>query len=132
MSRVATEHLHAALYDDAAADALSGLVEPFALTPATGGTAIDADGVVYVGDTDRQAVWRVHPNGTSSLLVHDPRLLCVDAMWVDSNNTLWMPAAQLNRGDIFLQPGNVSNTISWPMQVFTMNVGTGPSAIDHA
>lgn len=132
MSRVATRYLDAALYDDDAAAALSGYVEPFSLTPATGGTAIDADGNIYVGDTDRQSVWRVYPNGSSSLLVHDPRLLWVDAMWVDSNNTLWMPAAQLNRAELFLQPGNVSNTLSWPMQVFTMDIDTGPSAIDHA
>lgn len=132
MSRIQTAHLHAALHDEAIFSTLSGLVEPFALTPATGGTAIDAEGSIYVGDTDRQTVWKVWANGTMVKLVEDPRLLWVDAMWVDAKGTLWMPAAQLNRGTFFLQPGNVSESIDWPIQVFTMDIGVGPSPIDHA
>ena len=55
-------------------------VQPFALTPSTGGTAIDAQGNIYVSDTQRQSILRVSANGTMETLVQDPRLLWVDAM----------------------------------------------------
>lgn len=40
-----------------------------------------------------------------------------------------MPAAQLNRGKPF---NNGTSRIVKPMQVFTIDIGVGPSAIDHA
>ncbi|ROV92382.1 hypothetical protein VMCG_09136 [Cytospora schulzeri] len=85
MSRIETRWLDEAFYNSSAAslDVLRQHVEPFALTPATGGTAIDAEGSLYVSDTDRQAVEKVYPNGTRTTLVQDDRLLWVDAMWID-------------------------------------------------
>ena len=59
---------------------LGGYVEPFALTPSTGGTAIDEHGNIFVSDTQRQSIIKVAANGTISTVVSDPRLLWVDAM----------------------------------------------------
>jgi sugar lactone lactonase YvrE len=94
-----------------------------------GGTAIDADGNIYVSGLNGQEIFRISPNGTSSVFVHDERLLWVDAMWVDSKQKLWMPAAQLNRGIPF---NNGSSRVQKPLYVFTIDIGVGPSAIDHA
>lgn len=130
MFRLPTRDLDAALYNSSLATTLAGLVEPFALTPATGGTAIDAEGSIYVSDLDRQAVEKVYANGTRRTLVQDERLLWVDAMWIDSTGTLWMPAAQLNRGAPF-SAGGVSRIVK-PLYVYKMDIGVGPSPIDHA
>jgi hypothetical protein len=64
MSRIRTEYLNEAFYNASQASVLSQYVEPFALTPSTGGTAIDADGNIYCSDTDRQAIIKIAPNGT--------------------------------------------------------------------
>lgn len=58
-------------------------VETFAHTPSTGGTAIDAAGNIYVSDIDRQLILKIAPDRSISTLIHDPRLLWVDAMWID-------------------------------------------------
>ncbi len=68
------------------------------LTKPVGGTAIDAQGNIYVSSLDQQEILKISPNGTTSVFIHDERLLWVDAMWVDTQQKLWMPAAQLNRG----------------------------------
>lgn len=82
MSRIATQWLDRAFYNSSlnTNEVLGGYVEPFALTPSTGGTAIDAQGNLYVSDTQRQTILKVNWNGTISTLVQDPRLLWVDAM----------------------------------------------------
>ncbi|KAG6359564.1 hypothetical protein INS49_013085 [Diaporthe citri] len=131
MSRIETQVLDKAFYNSSMAslDVLSGYVEPYALTPSTGGTAIDADGNIYVSDTDRQAIEKIYPNGTRTTLVQDERLLWVDAMWVDNQNRLWLPSAQLNRGVPF-QPDGQSRIVK-PLYVYTIDVGVGPSPIDH-
>ena len=96
---------------------LAQYVEPFALTPSMGGTVIDAEGNIYVSDMDRQAIEKVYVNGTKVMVVRDERLLWVDAMWISSDEKLWMPAAQLNRGVPF-SPGGV-NRIVTPLYVYT-------------
>ena len=130
MSRLALSYLEGALYNSSLASVLPQYVEPFALTPSAGGTAIDAEGNIYCSDTDRQAVVKIAPNGTWSTLVQDERLLWVDAMWIDnSSKKLWMPAAQLNRGEPF---NNGSNFINKPLAVYAIDIGTGAPEIDHA
>lgn len=130
MWRIETRYLDQALYNSSLAGTLAGYVEPFALTPSTGGTAIDAEGSIYVSDVDRQAIEKVDANGTRTTIVQDERLLWVDAMWISSDRKLWMPAAQLNRGAPF-SAGDSSRIVK-PLYVYTMDIGVGPSPIDHA
>ncbi|KAI3390959.1 hypothetical protein diail_8310 [Diaporthe ilicicola] len=132
MSRIETQLLEEAFYNSSMAspNVLSQYVEPYALTPSTGGTAIDSQGNIYVSDTDRLAIEKVYPNGTRTTLVQDERLLWVDAMWIDNQNRLWLPSAQLNRGAPF-QPGGQSQIVK-PLHVYTIDIGVGPSPIDHA
>lgn len=110
------------------AAALAEAVAIVADTPPTGGTAIAADGTIFVSDTDTQRIVRIAPDGTSSTLIQDPRLLWVDAMWLDATGRLWMPAAQLNRLPVF-QGG--ASRVRFPMQVFTLQVGAKPAPNDH-
>jgi hypothetical protein len=99
------------------------------LTKLVGGTAIDAHGNIYVSSTDRQEIIKISLNGTTSVFIHDERLLWVDAMWVDTQQKLWMPAAQLNRGTPF---NNSTSFVQKPLYVFTIDIGIGPPPVDHA
>jgi sugar lactone lactonase YvrE len=132
MWRLETKYLNEALYNKTTAGLLPTYTKPFSLTPATGGTAIDAEGNIYYSDTDRHEIRYIAPNRTTTLLVRDSRLEWVDAMWVDSHQRLWMCASQLNRGDLFVQPNNQSNTITKPVYIYTIDIGNNPSPIDHA
>jgi sugar lactone lactonase YvrE len=132
MWRIETKYLKEALHNDTMADLLPDYVEPFSLTPSTGGTAIDVEGNVYYSDGDRQGIRYILQNGTTTRLVRDSRLLWVDAMWIDSQQRLWMCASQLNHGDRFVQPNNNSNTIKKPIFVYTIETGHGPSPLEHA
>lgn len=107
---------------------LNKFVVPFAHTPSTGGTAIDAEGNIYNSDTDSQRVIKITPSGLMTTLVQDPRLLWIDAMWVDSTGKLWMPSAQLNRGEPY---NNGRNLIDYPLYIYSIDIGIGPSPIDH-
>ncbi|KAK5133970.1 hypothetical protein LTR08_007090 [Meristemomyces frigidus] len=129
LSRIQTKYLDQAFHNATLAQELGQYRQPYAHTPSTGGTAIDAHGNIYVSDTDSQRIVRVWPNGTMTLLVQDPRLLWVDAMWVDTQQKLWMPAAQLNRGTPF---NNGTSYVVPPLHVFTIELGIGPSPVDHA
>ncbi|KAL9093321.1 MAG: hypothetical protein Q9165_004062 [Trypethelium subeluteriae] len=131
MSRIETKWLDQAFYNSSLnSNAILGqYVEPYAFTTPTGGTAIDADGNIYDSDVDSQRIIKISPNGTMTTLIQDPRLLWVDAMWIDAEQRLWMPAAQLNRGAPF---NNGTSKIVKPNYVYTLDIGVGPSPIDHA
>jgi sugar lactone lactonase YvrE len=107
---------------------LARRVALFADTPTTGGTAIDAQGNIYVADENARRILRYAPNGTPTVLIADPRLVWVDAMWIDANGDLWMPAAQLN-----LVPGmnRGVSAVHYPVVIYKMRIGIGPPASDH-
>ncbi|KAJ5893680.1 hypothetical protein N7495_005371 [Penicillium taxi] len=132
MWRIETQYLNDALYNDTTFENLGNYTEPFSLTPATGGTAIDADGNIYYSDVDRQEIRRLSPNQTTTLVTRDDRLKWVDALWIDNYQNLWLSVSQLNKGVRFVQPDNKSNTIVKPLYVYTINIGVGPSPADHA
>lgn len=71
---------------------------------------------------------RTSPNGTVQMYLQDERLLWVDAMWIDAQGRLWMPVNQLYRSVL---TGNGTSEITKPLYVFTVQIGVGPSAIDH-
>ncbi|ACS43972.1 SMP-30/gluconolactonase/LRE family protein [Methylorubrum extorquens] len=118
------------LLDDPAVSStdLEAGVSVVADTPPTGGTAIAADGTIYLSDTDTQRILTIAPDGTTRTLVQDPRLLWVDAMWLDGSGKLWMPAAQINRLAPF-QGGR--SRVQFPMTVFSVQINSKPPANDH-
>ncbi|MEH3118849.1 MAG: L-dopachrome tautomerase-related protein [Methylorubrum populi] len=125
MSRIETRYLDDPSLPDAE---LARHVEPFADTPSTGGTAIDAAGNLYVSDTDRLAVLKVARDGATTTLVQDPRLVWVDAMWIDAQGRLWLPAAQLDRMAPF---NDGKDRVERPIRVFTLDIGARPAPNDH-
>lgn len=94
MARIETRYLDDSSLSEAD---LARHVERFADTPSTGGTAIALDGTIYLSDTDRSRILTISPEGRIATLITDPRLVWVDAMWIDDKGNLLMPAAQLNR-----------------------------------
>lgn len=79
MSRIPTQIMDEA-FSNSSFDTnkiLRKYVEPYALTPSTGGTAIDSQGNIYNSNVDNQSIIKILPNGTMTLLVQDPRLLWV-------------------------------------------------------
>jgi sugar lactone lactonase YvrE len=128
MSRIQTEYLDEAFHNSSMVGYLPQLVEYYALTPSSTGTAIDAQGNIYLADVDRRLIEKIYPNGTRTILIQDERLSYVDAMWIDSGNRLWMPAAQLHLAAPF---HNGTSLIKKPLEIFTLDIGVGPSPIDH-
>ncbi|MFG1869421.1 SMP-30/gluconolactonase/LRE family protein [Micromonospora arborensis] len=126
MSRIATRWL-----DDpsVSADELARRVERWCDTPSTGGTAIDATGTIYLSDLERRRVLVLAPDRSVRTLVADPRLAWVDAMWLDADARLWMPAAQLHL-TAGLNGGVAA--VEYPVQIYRMPVEIGPPARDHA
>ncbi|MEU4677044.1 L-dopachrome tautomerase-related protein [Micromonospora sp. NPDC023737] len=117
--------------DDPALDpaTVAGYIEPWLDTPTTGGTAIDAAGTIYLSDAEQRRVLRITPEREVTTLVADPRLAWVDAMWIDHDGDLWLPAAQLHR-----TPGlsGGANHVDYPVWIYRMNIGVGPAPNDHA
>ena len=98
-------------------------VELWAQTGATGGTAMDAAGVMYASDIDRDAILKITPDGRMTTLVQDPRLVWVDAMWIDDQGGLWAPAAQLDRTKGL--NGGV-DAVRYPVVVYRLQIGVKP------
>ncbi|MEU7974836.1 L-dopachrome tautomerase-related protein [Micromonospora sp. NPDC049089] len=125
MSRIATRWL-----DDPSVspDELARAVGRWCDTPSTGGTAIDATGTIYLSDLERRRVLVLAPDRSVRTLVADPRLAWVDAMWLDADARLWMPAAQLHL-TAGLNGGVAA--VDYPAQIYRMPVEIGPPARDH-
>jgi sugar lactone lactonase YvrE len=111
------------------ATTMAGRVETWVDTPTTGGTAIDADGVIYLSDTNRRRILTITPDGRVETLIADPRLIWPDAMWIDHDGFLWIPAAQLNR-----TPGAASGQqrVDYPVWIYKIAIRAGPPARDHS
>ncbi|SEP26054.1 Major royal jelly protein [Methylobacterium sp. UNC300MFChir4.1] len=99
-------------------------VKLHAATVATGGTAIDAGGTIYASDTDGLRILKIAPDGTVSTLVQDPRLVWVDAMWIDEQGGLWIPAAQMNRTPAM--SGGAASTVKFPTTIYRMQIDAEP------
>lgn len=99
---------------------LAGRVQRFADTPSTGGTAIDERGTIYLSDVDRKRILTVSPDGKVATLFADPRLIWVDAMWIDDRGDLLLPAAQLNR-TAGLDGGK--DTVEQPITLYRYHIG---------
>jgi Major royal jelly protein len=126
MSRLETR-----LLDDATVPAaeLEAAVEYFAATGSTGGTAIAEDGTIFISNTDACRISAITPDGHLRTIVEDERLSWVDAMWLDGNGRLWMPAAQLHRMSIF---HHGRDEVRGPAGIFTIQLDARPATNDHA
>ncbi|WP_433554182.1 L-dopachrome tautomerase-related protein [Micromonospora zamorensis] len=111
------------------ADELARRVERWCDTPSTGGTAIDANGTIYLSDVAHRRVLAIAPDRSVRTLVTDARLVWVDAMWLDADARLWMPAAQLHL-TAGLNGGR--SAVDYPVHIYRMSVQVGPSPLDHA
>ncbi|WP_433120577.1 L-dopachrome tautomerase-related protein [Micromonospora sp. CA-246542] len=125
MSRIGTRWL-----DDPtlSADELARRVEPWSDTPSTGGTAIDARGTIYVSDVENRRILAVGPDRSVRTLVADQRLNWVDAMWLDTEGQLWLPAAQLHLTAGF---NGGHPAVAYPVHIYRMPVDAGPPPSDH-
>lgn len=98
-------------------------------TPSSGGTAIDADGNIYMGDADNRSILKISPDQTVTTLVADPRFIWTDAMWIDRKGFLWIPAAQLNRTKGM---NDGKQTVHYPVWIYKMAIGAKPPSNDHS
>ena len=125
LSRVATRYLD---NPKLSSPQLSKNITTFATTGSTGGSAIDAAGNIYCSSTDKHSVTVISPEGRQRVLVQDPRLLWVDAMWIDADGWLYMPAAQLDR----MAPFNKGvSKLQLPITIWKTRIDAKPPASDH-
>ena len=125
MSRVATRYL-----DDPKLNStqLAKHITTYSKTGSTGGTAIDAAGTIYCSDTNKHRIMTIDTEGHQSILIQDPRLLWVDAMWIDGDGYLYMPAAQLDR----MAPFNDGvSKLALPISIYKMKIDAKPPSNDH-
>jgi sugar lactone lactonase YvrE len=125
MARIETRYLD---QPDIPADQVAAHAEHWLDTWSTGGTAIDAAGNIYASDINTRSVKRIAPDGKVTTLIADPRLIWVDAMWVQ-DGYLWMPAAQINRTPA--TTAGQPSTVQYPVHLYKMKIGMAPSPIDH-
>jgi sugar lactone lactonase YvrE len=111
-----------------AAELASHVERNWAKTPTTGGTAIDAKGTIYTSDTNTRSILTISPDGKIATLISDPRLIWSDAMWIDHNKYLWIPATQQS-----LTPGFTGgqNGVHYPVWIYKMKIDAGPPPNDH-
>jgi hypothetical protein len=98
-------------------------VERWVDTPTTGGTAIDAQGNIYVRDVNKRIILKIIPASEVTTLIQDSRLDWADAMWIDPQGYLWIPAAQLDQIAPF--QGGVSR-VNFPVSLYTLQIGAQP------
>ena len=115
MSRIRT-----ALLDDVRATpkAVSAGVEFWYDTPALGGTAIGADGTLYLNDIENDSVLSLTPDRVLTTIVGDPRLHWADAPFLH-DGTLTLPVAQLDRTAAF---HHGKSQVRFPVELFDLRL----------
>jgi len=110
-------------------DELYNSVEKLNDTWTAAGTAIDAAGTIYMSQVNTRSVMAIAPDGKATTLISDPRLKWVDAMWIDKDGFLYMPAAQLDKTSANL--AGAPAQIEYPVHVWKMQIGQKPAPNDH-
>jgi sugar lactone lactonase YvrE len=98
-------------------------IQLFAKTVTTSGSAIDAAGNVYIGNSEKSRIEKYSPSGKRTILVQSPNLVWPDAMWIDEGGNLWIPAAQQNRSAGM--NGGKERTV-FPVKVYKLPIGAKP------
>ncbi|WP_430912156.1 hypothetical protein [Methylobacterium sp. sgz302541] len=60
--------------------------------------------------------------------MQDPRLVWLDAMWIDAQGRPWLPAAEFDRMAPF---NDGKDRVERPIRVFTLDIGARPAPNDH-
>ncbi|MBB4097957.1 L-dopachrome tautomerase-related protein [Sphingomonas kyeonggiensis] len=100
-------------------DAVAAAVEPFADLPPMGGSVMDADGNLYFSSLADHSIRKRTPAGVVSVIIQDPRLHWVDAMFITKDGRLLMPAAQLDRVGLF---NGGRSWVQWPVSLFALDL----------
>lgn len=80
---------------------LAAAVQDLGEKGASDGLEADADGAIYAGDYEHNAIRRRLPDGRWQTLVHDPRLLWPDTLAIGPDGYLYFTANQLHRQAAF-------------------------------
>lgn len=80
---------------------LAAAVEDLGEKGASDGMEADAEGAVYAGDYEHNAIRKRWPDGRWQTLVHDPRLLWPDTLSIGPDGYLYFIANQLHRQALF-------------------------------
>lgn len=117
MFRVST-----ALLDDAKASprSVAAGVEFWYDTPALGGSAIAADGTLYLDDVEHDSVLALTPDRVLTTIIRDPRLHWAAAPFL-KDATLTLPVAQLDRTAAFHHGKSV---VQFPVELFSLHLAT--------
>jgi hypothetical protein len=87
-----------ALWNEALGDGdLAERIETVSEIPPIGGTAIDSIGNIYLSDVKERRIAVLTPRGKTLTLVQDDRLVSPDAIWIDADRRLMVPAPQTER-----------------------------------
>jgi len=102
---------------------LAAHVEHFFDSPTTGGTCIDSKGNIFLSDVNKLQIIKITPDGKSTVLLQDERLVWCDAMWLDEQGYLYLPCAQINRLAAFQ---NGRSTIAFPVKIYRIKTTSRP------
>jgi hypothetical protein len=91
-------------------------------------TMIPRNGNVYLSDTNHRRIVKITPQPEVTTLTADSRLIWSDAMWIDAQGYLWIPATQQNLTKGF---HNGQTTVKFPVWIYALQIGQMPSPIDH-
>ena len=61
----------------------------------------------------------ISPEGRVDTLIADPRLVWADAMWIDGDGYLWIPAAQLNRTP---ELAGGKQSVDYPVWIYKLQI----------
>ncbi len=112
--------IRTALLDDAKASpqAVSAGVEFWYDTPALGGTAIGADGTLYLNDIENDSVLSLTPDRVLTTIIRDARLHWADAPFLH-DGTLTLPVSQLDRAAAF---HHGKSQVRFPVELFDLHL----------
>ncbi|WP_246725131.1 major royal jelly family protein [Beijerinckia sp. L45] len=100
---------------------LAGLIETVAEIPTIGGTGIDTLGNLLLSDVENRQILVLAPTGERAVLVTDDRLVSPDALFIDHNRRLYIPAPQI---EYLAQHDGGEDRTNAPFLVFAMDLPT--------
>lgn len=107
-------------------DALQGMVKVLGEKGASDGMITDAEGVVYAGDYEHNAIRAILPDGSMKTIVYDPRVLWPDTLSIGSDGYLYFIANQLHRQPAY---NNGKDGRVKPYSLFRVKIGAGPASV---